>query len=109
MEGDAPQDDRRLDLRIPTVSSGSSTFTAPWWRRSRRRACLTSSIVIENVGSDAGYWRFVDGHWEHVGGRAIDAIRDVQAGLAVLRASTQLRSPGLAELAALVTKVIGPE
>ena len=67
-------------------------------------------IVLGSVGSDAGYWVFSDGQWQHVGGWGVDSIREVQAGLAVLKASTQLRTPGLAEsVTELITKAIGSE
>ena len=67
-------------------------------------------IVLGHIGSDAGYWVYRDGHWEHVGGWGVDALREVQAGLAVLKASTQLKTPELARsIAELVTKAIGPE
>jgi hypothetical protein len=67
-------------------------------------------LVLGNIGSDAGYWVLRDGHWEHVGGWGIDSIREVQAGIAVLKAASQLRTPGVAEeVAALVEKAIGPE
>jgi len=67
-------------------------------------------IVLGSIGSDAGYWVFRDGHWEHVGGWGVDALREVQAGIAVLKASSQLRTPELAQsIADLVTKAIGPE
>ena len=67
-------------------------------------------IVLNNIGSDAGYWVFRDGSWQHVGGWGVDAMREVQAGLAVLKASSQLRTPELAQsIADLVTKAIGPE
>lgn len=67
-------------------------------------------IVLGNIGSDAGYWIYEDGHWVHVGGWGIDSIREVQAGLAVLKASTQLKTPELAEsVAELVTRAIGSE
>jgi hypothetical protein len=67
-------------------------------------------IVLGDIGSDAGYWVFRDGQWQHVGGWGVDSIREVQAGLAVLRASTQLRTPELAQsVAELITKAIGSE
>ncbi|HEY6787808.1 MAG TPA: hypothetical protein VI365_10895, partial [Trebonia sp.] len=71
---------------------------------------MVEYFVVGNIGSDAGYWVFRDGHWEHVGGWGVDSIREVQAGLAVLKASTQLRTPGLADsVAELVTKALGAE
>jgi hypothetical protein len=71
---------------------------------------MVQYIVLGNIGSDAGYWVFRDGHWEHVGGWGVDSLREVQAGLAVLKASTQMRTPELAQsVAELVTKAIGPE
>jgi hypothetical protein len=71
---------------------------------------MVQFIVWGNIGSDAGYWVFRDGHWEHVGGWGVDSIREIQAGLAVLKASTQLKTPELAQsIAEMVTKVIGPE
>jgi hypothetical protein len=36
-------------------------------------------IVLGNIGSDAGYWIFSDGQWQHVGGWGVDSIREVQA------------------------------
>jgi hypothetical protein len=67
-------------------------------------------IVLGRVGSDAGYWVFVDGHWEHVGGWGIDSIREVQAALGVLREASQLRTPGLAQsVAEVVQKFIGEQ
>jgi hypothetical protein len=75
-----------------------------------RRQDMIEYIVLSNFGSDAGYSIFRDGHWEHVGGWGVDSIREVQAGLAVLKASTQLRTPELAQsIAELITKTIGPE
>jgi hypothetical protein len=75
-----------------------------------RRQAMIRYIVLGSVGSDAGYWVFSDGKWQHVGGWGVDSIREVQAGLAVLKASTQLRTPGLAEsVTELITKMIGPE
>lgn len=71
---------------------------------------MVQYIVLGNIGSDAGYWVYRDGHWEHVGGWGVDSLREVQAGLAVLKASTQLRTPELAQsVTELVTKAIGPE
>jgi hypothetical protein len=71
---------------------------------------MVQFIVWGNIGSDAGYWVFRDGQWEHVGGWGVDSIREIQAGLAVLKASTQLKTPELAQsIAEMVTKVIGPE
>ena len=71
---------------------------------------MVQYIVLGNIGSDAGYWVYRDGHWEHVGGWGVDSLREVQAGLAVLKASIQLRTPELAQsVAELVTKAIGPE
>jgi hypothetical protein len=71
---------------------------------------MVQFIVWGNIGSDAGYWVFRDGHWEHVGGWGVDSIREIQAGLAVLKASTQLKTPELAQsIAEMVTKFIGPE
>jgi hypothetical protein len=70
----------------------------------------TRYIVLGNIGSDAGYWVFVDGHWEHVGGWGIDSILEVQAALAVLKESSRLRTPGLAEaVAGVVQKFVGAE
>ena len=71
---------------------------------------MVQFIVWGNIGSDAGYWVFRDGQWDHVGGWGVDSIREIQAGLAVLKASTQLKTPELAQsIAEMVTKVIGPE
>ncbi len=67
-------------------------------------------LVLGNVGSDAGYWVFRNGHWEHVGGWGVDSILEVQAGLAVLAAASRLKTPGLAErIGSIVHEAIGAE
>jgi hypothetical protein len=60
-------------------------------------------IVIGNRGSDAGYWVW-DGHgWKHVGGWGIEQLAEVSAALNIMRESTRLKTPGLADAA---TKVV---
>jgi hypothetical protein len=60
-------------------------------------------------GSDAGYFIFRDGQWQHVGGWGIDEMREVQAGLAALKAASQLRTPELAQsIAASIVAAIEP-
>ena len=67
-------------------------------------------IILGNVGSDAGYWVLDGTGLHHVGGWGTEALLEVRAGLEVLKASVQLKSPGLAgAVAELVTKAIGPE
>ena len=69
-------------------------------------------IVIGHIGSDAGYWVW-DGHgWRHVGGWGIDQLVEVNAALNIMRESTRLKTPGLAEsatktVAAFVEKQLG--
>jgi hypothetical protein len=71
---------------------------------------MTRYVIIGSIGSDAGYWVLEGGRWVHVGGWGIESIREVQAGLAVLKAASQLKTPGLAEsVADLVQKAIGSE
>jgi len=60
-------------------------------------------IVIGNIGSDAGYWYWDGTGWHHVGGWAIEQLAEVSAALTIIRSSTQLKAPGLAEAA---TKVV---
>jgi hypothetical protein len=67
-------------------------------------------IILGNIGSDAGYWELVNGRLVHHGGWGVDSLRDVQAGLAILKSAAQLRTPGLAEeIAGLVEKHLGSE
>jgi hypothetical protein len=67
-------------------------------------------VILGNIGSDAGYWELVNGHLVHHGGWGVDSLREVQAGLAILKAATQLRTPGLAdEIVGLVEKHLGAE
>jgi hypothetical protein len=60
-------------------------------------------IVIGQIGSDAGYWVFENGHWVHHGGWAPEQLLEVSAALNIMRESTKLKTPGLAEAA---TKVV---
>jgi hypothetical protein len=67
-------------------------------------------IIIGSIGSDAGYWVLDDTGLHHVGGWGTEAFLEVRAGLEVLKASAQLKTPALAEaVAELVTKAIEPE
>jgi hypothetical protein len=67
-------------------------------------------VILGNIGSDAGYWVLENGHLKHVGGWSVDSLREVQAGIAVLKAATQLRTPDLAHsIAGLVEKHLGSE
>ena len=34
-------------------------------------------LVLGNIGSDAGYWVFSNGHWQHVGGWGVESILEV--------------------------------
>ena len=54
-------------------------------------------IMFGPVGSDAGWWEWVDGHLVHVGGWGVDSLREVQAAVAVIREATQLKTPELAD------------
>jgi hypothetical protein len=67
-------------------------------------------VIIGSIGSDAGYWVLDDTGLHHVGGWGTDSLLEVRAGLEVLKASVNLKTPGLANaVAELVTKAIGPE
>jgi hypothetical protein len=69
-------------------------------------------IVIGHIGSDAGYWVW-DGHtWRHVGGWGIEQLVELNSALNIMRESTRLKAPGLAQAAAnsvsdFVTKELG--
>ncbi len=52
-------------------------------------------IVLGQVGSDAGYWVFENGHWVHHGGWGVDSLADVSRGLAILSEAARLKTPGL--------------
>jgi hypothetical protein len=52
-------------------------------------------IVIGNIGSDAGYWVFENGHWVHVGGWGIENLAEVSRGLQILSDAARLKTPGL--------------
>jgi hypothetical protein len=68
------------------------------------------AYIVGSIGSDAGYWILTDEGWKHVGGWGVESLREVQAGLAILKASVELKTPGLANsIAELVSKAIGPE
>lgn len=54
-------------------------------------------IVIGNIGSDAGYWVFENGHWVHVGGWGVDSLADVSRGLEILSEAARLKAPGLGD------------
>jgi hypothetical protein len=54
-------------------------------------------IVIGQIGSDAGYWTFENGHWVHHGGWGIEALADVNRALSILGEAARLKTPGLAD------------
>jgi hypothetical protein len=54
-------------------------------------------IVLGQIGSDAGYWVFENGHWVHKGGWAIDALADVSRSLQILGDAARLKTPGLSD------------
>jgi hypothetical protein len=56
-------------------------------------------IVIGQIGSDAGYWTFENGHWVHHGGWAIEQLADVTRAMAILGEAARLKTPGLADVA----------
>jgi hypothetical protein len=65
-----------------------------------------------NIGSDAGYWVFRDGHWVHVGGWQIEAKVELSQALKILGETARLKTPGLADsvtkgLAEFVQKELG--
>jgi hypothetical protein len=61
-------------------------------------------IVIGQVGSDAGYWVFENGHWVHHGGWGIDQLVEVNRALAILSDAAHLKTPGLSDA---VSKTVG--
>lgn len=56
-------------------------------------------IVIGQVGSDAGYWTFENGHWIHHEGWSVEQLVEVNRALSILGQAALLKSPGLADLA----------
>ena len=56
-------------------------------------------IVIGQIGSDAGYWVFENGHWVHHGGWVIEQLTDFNRALSILGEVTRLKTPGLADIA----------
>lgn len=56
-------------------------------------------IVIGQIGSDAGYWTFENGHWVHHGGWGIEQLADVTRAMTILGEAARLKTPGLADLA----------
>jgi hypothetical protein len=56
-------------------------------------------IVIGQIGSDAGYWEFVDGHWVHVGGWAPEAVQEFSRAVNIAAQTAALKTPGLADAA----------
>ena len=54
-------------------------------------------IVLGQIGSDAGYWVFENGHWVHKGGWGIDTLVDVTRSLEILGEAARLKTPGLAD------------
>jgi hypothetical protein len=56
-------------------------------------------IVLGSIGSDAGYWIYENGQWQHVGGWGTDRLAEVAAAIAIIRESTNFKTPGLAEAA----------
>jgi hypothetical protein len=61
-------------------------------------------IVIGQIGSDAGYWVFENGHWVHHGGWGIEQLAEVGRALNILGDAARLKTPGLSEL---VSKSVG--
>jgi len=49
-------------------------------------------IVIGNIGSDAGYWSFENGHWVHHGGWEIDQLADISRSLSILGQAARLKT-----------------
>jgi hypothetical protein len=64
------------------------------------------------IGTDAGY-SYWNGHeWVHVEGWAVERLAELRSALAIMRESSQLKTPGLAQAAAksvseFVTKEMG--
>ena len=54
-------------------------------------------IVIGQIGSDAGYWTFENGHWVHHGGWAIEQLAEVSRSLEILGQAARLKTPGMAD------------
>jgi hypothetical protein len=55
--------------------------------------------VIGQIGSDAGYWVFENGHWVHHGGWGIDQLVEINRALNILGEAARLQTPGLADIA----------
>lgn len=58
-------------------------------------------IVFGHIGSDAGYWEFVNGKLVHVPGWAPEALAEVATAARMLSAATALKNPDV------VNKVAG--
>lgn len=54
-------------------------------------------FVLGNIGSDAGYWVFENGHWVHKGGWGIEVLADVSRSLEILSEAARLKAPGLSD------------
>ncbi|MCW2497707.1 hypothetical protein [Jatrophihabitans sp.] len=67
-------------------------------------------VIIGQIGSDAGYWSFENGHLVHHEGWGVDSIREVQAALSLISEVAKLRTPGLAEkVTAVLDEFVGAE
>ena len=67
-------------------------------------------VIFGQVGSDAGYWTFENGHLVHHEGWGIESIREVQAALSLISEAAKLRTPGLAEkLTAVLDEFVAGE
>jgi len=56
-------------------------------------------LVFGNIGSDAGYWSYENGHWVHHGGWAVESIAEVANALNMISEAPQFKTPGLADAA----------
>jgi hypothetical protein len=71
---------------------------------------MTRYLILGPIGSDAGYWTIENGHLVHHDGWEVDRLSEVRAGLAILQAAPQLRTPELAErVTELVTGMLTKE
>lgn len=57
------------------------------------------TIIIGNIGSDAGYWVIDSTGIHHVGGWGVEAMVEFTSAIRIMGEATRLKTPGLAEAA----------
>jgi hypothetical protein len=65
----------------------------------QRKGQSMRTIIIGNIGSDAGYWVLDDTGLHHVGGWAPEALFEFRSAVSIVGQATRLKTPGLSEAA----------